>query len=222
VAKLPAVSANAVYHPKTFTHLPDTVAYFRSLGVRQIYINPDYSASWTAADAEALPELIDRIADIYIESYLDDNPVFINVIDFKIAVILRGGYHEKEHCRMGRGEYAFSPEGNIYPCERLVGDGANGDHRIGTIDNGLELDKMLCHMAPGGEVNTPCLSCDLRAYCMNWCGCSNFMSSGHYNRVGPFTCASEKANIRAAFKAFEKLEEALGPTFYNHLVCHGE
>jgi uncharacterized protein len=34
---------------------------------------------------------------------------------------------------------------------------------------------------------------------MNWCSCSNYFSSGYYNRVGPFLCASEKTAIRTAF-----------------------
>jgi uncharacterized protein len=219
VSVLPVVSVNAVYHPTTFRRLPDVIAFIASLGVRQIYVNPDYSAPWTEADAEALPAIVDKIADFYIDSYLNDTPIFISIIDFKIAVILRGGYQALERCRMGRGEYAFSPEGNIYPCERLVGDGTNGEHRIGHIDSGLDVAGLVCHMAPGGDVNPQCRTCSLSDYCMNWCGCSNFMASGHYNRIGPFTCASEKANIAAAFRAFETLEEKKGPMFYDHLVC---
>jgi uncharacterized protein len=52
------------------------------------------------------------------------------LIDGAIAVILRGGYKPLERCRMGAGEYAFGPSGNIYPCERLIGsdDGKEALH----------------------------------------------------------------------------------------------
>ena len=53
---------------------------------------------------------------------------------------------------------------------------------------------------------------------MNWCGCSNFFSSGYYNRVSPFLCASEKAAIRAALAAFQELEHDLGGLFFEHLA----
>ena len=52
---------------------------------------------------------------------------------------------------------------------------------------------------------------------MNWCGCSNYFMTGYYNRVGPFLCASEKAAIAVAVKAFSTLEERLGPTFAHHV-----
>ncbi len=41
----PTVLVNAVYHPRTFSHLPEVVQYFSSLGLRQIYLNPDFSAT---------------------------------------------------------------------------------------------------------------------------------------------------------------------------------
>jgi uncharacterized protein len=46
----------------------------------------------------------------------------------------------------------------------------------------------------------------LRDYCMNWCGCSNYYSTGSYNVVSPFTCASEKAAIKTAFNIIPKIE----------------
>ena len=48
-------------------------------------------------------------------------------------MILRGGYRPLERCRMGNGEYAFAASGNIYPCERLIGDGEGKNHRIGKM-----------------------------------------------------------------------------------------
>jgi uncharacterized protein len=219
VKTLPLVLVNAVFHPKTYQLLPRTVEFLSTLGAQRIYLNPDYSAEWTLADIAQLPERFNEVTELYIKYYLERKPIFISLIDYKIAVILRGGYHARERCRMGSGEFAFTPEGNIYPCERLIGNGDNGSHCIGNIDTGLQLDKMLCHTTPGKEVNTECETCSLKEYCMNWCGCSNYMSTGLYNQVSPFTCASEKMLIRCAFRAFRVLEEKLGPTFHNHLVC---
>jgi uncharacterized protein len=41
---LPCVLVNSVYHPQTVRHLPATLDYLSGLGVRQIFLNPDYSA----------------------------------------------------------------------------------------------------------------------------------------------------------------------------------
>lgn len=214
------VLVNSVFHPRTFRYLPQVVEYFSSLGLKQIHLNPDFSAPWSQKDINALPDIYDQIAQQYIAFYIQGNPLFINLIDNKIAAILRGGYESIERCRMGKGEFAFSPEGNIYPCERLVGDGTENRHCIGNIHNGLNIERMSCNRLPDQTINAECLSCSLNQYCMNWCGCSNYMSTGYYNRVGQFLCISEKAAIQAALNAFQILEKKLGPTFVDHLSGH--
>ncbi|GAB4535664.1 MAG: hypothetical protein Fur0020_03150 [Thermodesulfovibrionia bacterium] len=214
----PSILVNAVYHPKTFRYLPQVIEYLSSLGIRQIYLNPDFSAPWLKKEADLLPKIYRQIAEQYIDYYLLHRPHFISLIDSKITVILRGGYNPLERCRMGKGEFAFTPSGNIYPCERLIGSDIGDDHRIGTIYDGLNLEHLSCKMTAEQSTNTECLSCGLKDYCMNWCGCSNYFSSGYYNRVGPFLCASEKTAIQTAFNVFKTLEKKLGPTFIDHIA----
>ena len=209
------IPVNVVYHPRTLRYLPESVEYLASLGVRQVYLNPDFSAPWTEQDADLLSEVYGEVAERYMKYYLDEDPRFISLIDAKIAVILRGGYAPLERCRMGKGEFAFTPDGRIYPCERLVGMGGE-DHCIGNVNNGSGVKQPSCHTAPGQRLNPECLSCGLSEYCMNWCGCSNYFSSGYYNRVGPFLCASERAAIETSFHVFETLEKKMGPTFVDH------
>jgi uncharacterized protein len=73
-------------------------------------------------------------------------------------------------------------------------------------------------MAQGQDINTECLSCGLNSYCMNWCGCSNYFSSGYYNRVTPFLCASEKVAIQTSFNVIKALENTGASTFVDHLA----
>ncbi len=219
VKSLPVVLVNAVYSPKNFRFLPQVIEYFSSLGLRRIYLNPDFSANWTKQDSKEIIEVYRHIAQIYIDSYLLKKPLFISLLDGKIAVMLRGGYRSEERCHMGKKEFAFTPEGNIFPCERLVGDGtAENCHCIGHVDTYLQLDKITCNLYPHEKINKECISCGLRDYCMNWCGCSNYHSSGYYNRVGAFLCASERAAIQVAMNVFQVLERELGATFFEHLA----
>lgn len=187
-----SVLVNAVYHPQTFRYLPHVVEYLASLGLKRIYLNPDFSAPWSKKEAELLSEIYGQISKQYIDFYLQKKPHFISLIDSKIAVILGEGYKPLDRCKMGTGEFAFTPSGNIYPCERLIGTDTGNGHCIGNIASGLNREQMSCKTAPGMEINTECISCSLKDYCMNWCGCSNYFSSGYYNRVSPFLCLSEK------------------------------
>jgi uncharacterized protein len=213
----PYLLVNAVYHPDTFRHLPQVVEYFSSLGLTQIYLSPDFSASWGKKEIELLPEIYGQIGKFYIECYLLQKPHFISLIDSKISVILRGGYKPLERCRMGKGEFGFGPSGNIYPCERLIGKDDGKMHCLGSI-NEVALNSLAtsAHVLKG-KSNEECQMCSFQDYCMNWCGCSNYFSSGHYNRVSPFLCASEKTAILTAFNAFQAIEKKLGPIFMEHL-----
>ncbi|MGE5405573.1 MAG: radical SAM protein [Candidatus Saccharibacteria bacterium] len=215
---LPSVLVNAVYHPLTYSHMPQVVEYFSAMGLRQIYLNPDFTASWSREDAESLASVYKQVAKQYIEYYIEGKPHYISLIDSKIAVILRGGFKASERCRMGQGEFAFGPSGNIYLCERLIGNDSGGHHCIGNVHNDFDYYAARCQPVSTTPVNNECVSCGIKDYCTNWCGCSNYFSSGSYNRVGPFLCASEKAAIFAAFYAFNTLEQEIGPSFLRHLI----
>jgi len=214
---VPLILVNAVYGPRTLDYLPETIEFFSSLGLNQIYINPDYSAQWTILDINRIKEVYSKIGDIYAKFQLEHNPHFISLIDSKIAVILRGGYNPQERCRMGRGEFGFAPSGNVYPCERLIGGDDGSKHCIGHISTLSRL-----HSFKGktlsGNIDEECSDCGFADYCMNWCGCSNYFSTGKYQKPGLFLCASEKESIKIAFAIFTKLEDKLGPIFLEHLA----
>lgn len=213
----PFLPVNAVYTPKTVDFLPDIVDYFYGLGVRNIYLNPDISARWTQEHANRLPGLFRRIGSKYLDYYHRGTPCHINLIDSKITVILRGGYEPLEKCRMGKGEFAFAPSGNIYPCERLIGGDEKGNrHCLGNVHTvGATLPT--CRHNPDIIGNMACRNCGLNRYCMHWCGCTNSFATGDYHTAGPFICASEKAAIAVAGEMIATLD-AEGFPMADHLA----
>jgi uncharacterized protein len=213
----PFLPVNAVYTPKTVEYLPDIVDYFYNLGVRNIYLNPDISACWAKEHADRLPGLFRSIGSKYLDYYHKGTPCHINLIDSKITVILRGGYGPLEKCRMGKGEFAFAPSGNIYPCERLIGGDEHGNrHCLGNV-NSAASTLPACSHNPDTIGNMACLNCGLNRYCMNWCGCTNYFSTGDYHAAGPFICASEKAAITVAGELIATLD-AEGFPLADHLA----
>jgi uncharacterized protein len=214
------VPVNAVYRPDTLKHLAEAIDYFSSLGVRHVYLNPDFSARWTEKDVAEIAPVYQAVADRYMNFYRSGQPHFISMIDSKITVMLRGGYQPLERCRMGTGEFAFTPSGAIFPCERLAASDPEA-HSIGSSNGGIRIDPLRRHIAPGPSVNESCVSCGLQPYCVNWCGCSNYFMTGFYNRVSPFLCESEHALMKLADQIFQTLESELGPTFMDHLGGNG-
>lgn len=210
----PFIPVNAVFSPWNLQSLPDVVDYLSSLGVMNIYLNHNISAKWTKKEADLLPKIYGDIGKKYLDYYIQEMPRYISLIDSKIAVILRGGYLPLEKCRMGFGEFAFGTSGNIYPCERFIGADDGSSHCLGNINDGF-IAKRTC----GGNaaINTECLTCGLSNYCMNWCGCTNYFSTGNCQIVAPFICASEKAAIKAAFQVIQNMGDKLSH-FSHHLA----
>ena len=187
-------------------------------GLRQIYLNADYSAPWQPQHLPALDSALAQLAAIYIDSYRKGCPVYINILDEKIAVILRGGYLPVEQCQMGIKELAFTPNGDIFPCERIIYDGnPSSTHCIGHVDTGIDLSRLSCHMRADGVGDNPCPTCSIRQYCLNWCGCSNFHATGYYNSAGAYLCAEEKSSIRTALQVIETLTNEIPNVFFAHV-----
>jgi uncharacterized protein len=216
VSALPAVLVNVVYTPDTFSYLPESAQYLASLGLKQIVLNPDYSAKWLPEHIAGLAHVYSRLADLYVEYYLRKNPLFISLIDEKIAVILRGGYEPTERCHMGYNELAFSPAGFIFPCERLVGNGQQNQHCIGHIDRPRALSRS--HCPAGGTTcrSAECQHCTVAAFCMNWCGCTNFLATGDYALASHFLCASERLAIEAALNVLSRDDVDHSLAYINH------
>ena len=215
-ATLPAVLVNMVFGPDTYPFLCDSIRYLTDLGARQVILNPDYGADWSEEDIAGLKSEFRRMADLYLEFYASGKPVFISLIDEKIAVILRGGYAASERCQMGYAEFAFSPQGYIFPCERLVGSGDWNEHCIGHLGQPYLLERAHC----GGKGNAcsrmECRQCSVTDFCMNWCGCSNFFATGDYGRPSRFICASERIAIETAFDVLQQVDEYQPLSFINH------
>lgn len=211
----PLLPVNAVYSPNTVQFLPNVVEYLASLRVKNIVLSYNISAKWTQKEADMLPQIYALIGKRFVDFYSQGKPKYINLIDDKIAAILRGGYKPYERCRMGKDELAFSTSGKIYPCERLVGSSNPTAHYIGNINEKGPVIRKYRPISSAAK-NSECLDCGLKAYCVNWCGCSNFFATGSYNKVGPFECASEKAAIAIASQIIHEMKDN-SSIFTHHL-----
>ncbi len=215
---LPSVQVNSVYGPATLGHLVETVALLDGLGATMIHLNPDISAVWTRQAQDELDANLMGVAEYYIRSFERGRELAINVIDSKIMLFIKGGHGAEDLCGMGETEWAFAPSGNIYPCERFIGDDTDASLRLGNIQTGIDPTRRCQLIQQRGNVNQACADCGLRPYCMNWCGCTNYHMTGRANVAAPALCAIERASIRAARHVFETLSQQENPLFLEHLA----
>jgi uncharacterized protein len=196
--RLNKLQVNAVYGPDTIDHLAKSVSYFTDLGISAIHLNPNIHAFNGNKIASKLRKTYMQIADHYIQCYQNDTEIAINLIDSKIIVFLKGGYDATDKCGMGETEWGFAPSGNIYPCERLIGEDNDLSLCLGNIHTGFDFSNQNSLLKPKNNRNKKCNNCIYQKFCMNWCGCSNYHMTGHTNLVSDTFCESEKAAILAA------------------------
>jgi uncharacterized protein len=199
------IKVNIVYGPETIVSLLESVSFLSDLGVPVIDLNPDISADWGEEACSKIQETYTRIGDLYIQSYLSGRELAVNLIDSMIILFLKGGYGPGDRCGRGETEWGFAPSGNIYPCERLIGEDNGSRFCLGNIQTGLDLERRCSLLEHRGNINEECRTCSLQRYCMNTCGCTNYHMTGHTNLTGPMMCESEKAAIITARRVFSTL-----------------
>lgn len=208
---------NAVYEPETLSSLPETFKFFIDNDISSIHLNPNVCTNWDDGIFAAFKKVYSQIADIYIDSYRKGNEIALNLIDNKVILFLKKGYEETDKCGRGELERAFATNGDVYHCERLSGNENNKKFCLGNID---KPDNIMspCHIVKSEEPDLKCLECKFNKYCMNWCHCTNFYTSGHPDKVSTMMCACEQAAIMAAKKVYLTLYEENNELFTDHYM----
>lgn len=216
LSELTSVQVNAVYGPSTLSALPDVIDFFIDLNLPVIHLNPDIITRWNADACHALASSFEQVADRYILSYQRGRELAVNVLDGKAILFMKGGYEPDDLCGMGETEFGFAPSGNIYACERFIGNDDDPRFRLGNIHTGVDIKRRCRVTSIRGNNNPECVRCNLRPYCMNWCGCTNFHMTGLSNQAGAALCAGERAIIAAAKRVFTTLSD--NDLYIDHLL----
>ncbi len=215
-SELDYFQVNAVYDPNSVTMLNETVRFLIQENIRSIHLNPDISARWSQKDLPSITKSYTEVADTYIDMFQNNQEVAINLLDNKMILFLKGGYETSDCCGMGESEFGFAPSGNVYPCERLIGDDNDTSMMMGNVNTGVNL---LARCAIGKRTtssNTECIDCSFKKYCMNWCGCTNYHMSGSADTMSAMMCHSERQAVGAAKHVFQTLQE--NPLFMEHMI----
>jgi uncharacterized protein len=216
--RLPSVQVNAVYGPETLAYLPETAAFLADFGAPVIHLNPNIRATWDADSCARLADTYMQVADSYIDSYRHGRELAVNLIDSKVILFLKGGYAPEDLCGMGETEWGFAPSGNIYPCERFIGEDDDPALCLGNVHTGVDPRRRCAVLAHRGNRNAECKACNWVKYCMNWCGCTNHAMTGATDLAGPMLCASERAVLQAAKHVLTTLSAQSSDLFADHFM----
>jgi len=194
-----------VVDPSNVHLLPEGLSYLVGLGVKKISLNPNFYVEWSQEALDAFERAYEEVGKRLLAWYREGKTVPVNVIDAKIITRLKDGYEKSDRCRFGCGEIAVAPSGNIYPCERLVGEDEDGEVCIGSVYTGYDLPRKVALLSQKGNNDAECATCAVRSRCMNWCGCVNYTTTGSIDSAPGLVCFHEQLSIRVADQLAEVL-----------------
>ncbi len=210
----PDLEVIVVPDPANVRHLAESVRFLcEEKCVRRVGINPNFYTDWPDETLNLWACEFEAIGDFYLERYRAGKPVWINFIDGKIITRLKGGYEHCDKCGFGEREVAVAPSGNLYPCERLVGEDDDTAVRIGDVFAGFDEGKRQALLQRRGNVNAECVACALKKRCMNWCGCINYATTGAIDTIDGVVCFHERLAIRVADRVGGMLYREASPPF---------
>lgn len=203
----------AVVTPENVRHLPESIDFLLKTGIRRLFLNPNFFASWQEEQLALWRQGYQHAAARFAQAFRRGDALNVNFITAKVITHLKGGYDPCECCDFGAKEVAVAPSGNIYPCQRMVGEDVETLGLMGNVFSGLDREK-LRELAAGREVRSPqCLTCDLRRRCRNWCSCVNHRLTGRFDQVGGLVCWHERMAIEVADEVASRLFAEKDPTF---------
>ncbi|HYF48559.1 MAG TPA: radical SAM protein [Planctomycetota bacterium] len=209
----PLTEVICVVDPSNVRHMAASAKFILDQGVRVMSLSMNYSANWDEESMRIYDEQMELVGDEFQSRFMAGKDIYIAGIDAKIIGHLKRGLKECDRCAFGIGEIAVAPSGNLYPCERLVGEDNDPRFQIGHIDSGVDFAKITGINKRRTTLDPVCAACDIREICMNTCGCSNFMSSGDEALPGAALCQAEQINARVANRVAKNLFWAGNKTF---------
>ena len=215
--KHPTIRTKAicVVTPNNVQYLAEGVEWLTAHFHKEIGLNIDYWSNWTDEQFDTLCEQYNLVAARVLQSYREGTPIKLSNIEHKILSHIQSSESHTDcvKCTIGEREIGVSVDGNFFPCSRLVGVGDEPELNFGNVKDGINRARQEWIIANRGNTTPACKLCELRARCLNSCGCTNHAASGFINQVSPFLCCSEKLFIETADSLAEILYAEQNPHF---------
>ncbi|MCL2700726.1 MAG: radical SAM protein [Phycisphaerae bacterium] len=193
-------TAVMVTRPDTVADLPAGLEAIRDLGVGFAHPSLDLWCRWNDDDMDNLSAAVEASANIWRPA----NGFGIGWFDDMASRLAGLNIAPCARCAFGAGQIAVSPAGNLYPCERLIGqDGDDNPHRLhGHVMDGGDF---LGFAPTPARAEPQCAECTIRHACNTFCRCSNVVRTGDGAKPDRLLCELNRMIFRQVCRVL-KLE----------------
>lgn len=209
---LPGSTAMCTIHPLHVDRLAESIEWLFESGFREIQTIPAVGekTEWTPEALEELDEQYRRLSDLYVKWTAAGHDFSLPVFDIKIKSHIMDGMGINQTCRFGQKQLSVAPGGAIYPCVQFLDQ---PEFLMGDVFGGMIEESVKRVVEKGLREPEECQSCALKKRCKYNCCCQNKVMTGTIHQVSPLTCAFERAAIRNADRAANRLLELDDPHF---------
>ncbi len=204
---------NMVVRPDNVKELCEGIEFLHDAGVRRVDLSLDLWTNWTRPDAANLKEAISDCAGFW-RNHLPD--FGLNWFDEKLLLLSGVPHNETARCGFGNGEIAVAPSGNLYPCERLIGEDRE-DNPMRLFGHALDGADFLERPTAASRSDPACDACVIQSICGTTCRCSNYVRTGKVAQPDRLLCLLNELCFREA-RHFVELSQA-APVRKEQMAC---
>ena len=190
----------AVVRPDGVEQLAQGIEFLRSLGVRHVDLTLDLWATWKPEDAFKLVQVVGEAAQVWRDGLPECS---VNWFDEKAALLAGVPANHTARCGFGDGAIAVAPSGNLYPCERLIGEDAESNPMRLPGHALAGNDFVRLHAAPA-RFTEACSICPAASLCNTTCRCSNYVRTSNPATPDRFLCLFNQACLHETAKLLGK------------------
>lgn len=199
------ITLATVLSPDTVERIPEGISSLIGQGFRRFTFSPDFLATWDEQARERAERGIGMLGRLCCDSLSRDIPVSFSFIEEKVGRLLPATPQMTSICSFGRTEAAVLPDGNVFPCERIIGAGDR--FRLGHLaellsgdpgDVSSSLERRFQEWERRSPGLSSCHACGEKRACTRFCRCLNYMRTGDIFRPDSLICFFERLFIRTS------------------------
>ena len=181
--------------------LADNVISLHKLGFKNLAFYPasDSKDMYTEDDINCFRKQIDKLVEYTYLCYQENNPIKIHWINRSIKSHINGGCLK---CMDGINQMAITPDGYIYPCNRV--DFSDMNLCLGNINDGIDSKKILWYRQEIEKGDPECSGCWLKNRC-HGCHMENYSVTGKVWEIPLYYCLMNQYVIQKSDEMANKL-----------------
>jgi uncharacterized protein len=195
--------AVVVVRPDTVAMLAAGIAWLWEHGIRRVDPTLDLWTRWDRRDAAALAGALAACADLWVQGLPDCG---ISWFDDKAGRLSGVPAERTARCAFGDGQIAVAPSGNLYPCERLIGED-RPDNAMRLPGHALDAGPFRFEPPPARSLES-CSACAIQPQCNTSCRCSNYVRTGDVDRPDGLLCLLDQVCYRQTVRVLNRTKAA--------------